>query len=142
MSLRLLRCFSIALGCLIAIGSLATALDFRGTLAVGRKITIFGVFHSTPHHLIHFLAFGLLALLARLPARTLQQRLVGLAAPICLGFAIELFQSFTNVHGFEFLDLQDDIVAALAGYVLGEGCLFAAFLGRKQTTRARLSIDQ
>lgn len=73
----------------------------------------------TPHRLYHLVSFGSTALLLLLVASTRAAEIKAVAATILLGTTLEITQ-YAISHGvlFEWWDIRDDTLGALAAYLL------------------------
>jgi len=127
-SLSALVCISIILASL-------GPFPLRNALPMTTTINLFGCLQLTVHRLTHFVAFGLQALTLTLIGRQRWQRLLCLAATIGFGCLIEAFEFMSSTNIFEFSDVRDDSLAALAGFVIGEALLLSAFHDPKGRTR-------
>ncbi len=128
----LLRNFAVLFCGLILIGSLGP-FDFRGPW-LGAKVGFFGMFHLTPHRVMHFSAFGILAAVLTLSGSRIRDRLFGLAMAISFGVLIEVLEFLSTTNKFEYWDVRDDALAAFLGFALAEAFLLAASAARSKPT--------
>lgn len=87
------------------------------------RIQIFGAWYTTPHALMHILAFGLLAVLAWLISQRWTLRLSAIAGALLLGLAIEWLQLkvYPGIK-FETWDLCNDAAGVCLGVLIAYGC--------------------
>ena len=71
------------------------------------------------HRIMHFFAFGALALLLVIATGKTKSRLLVTAAVVAFGFGIEYAQYRIFAGVFEWWDLRDDTLGAIAGFVIG-----------------------
>jgi hypothetical protein len=85
-----------------------------------RHIRIYGIWYTTPHTLVHIVAFGLLGNLAWAISRRWPLRAAGITGALVLGLAIEWLQlkSYPNII-FETWDLRSDAIGVGLGVLLG-----------------------
>jgi surface polysaccharide O-acyltransferase-like enzyme len=97
---------------LIVIGSFlpGDAKEFIGTRDKSDS------FHalSVPHHIWHFFAFGLIALLASVLSRSIRDQLQMLCGILLLALVIEFAQASIFTAAIEWWDLRDDLCGILA----------------------------
>jgi hypothetical protein len=111
----------------ITLGSLGCLNVKNGPLLSSKgHFEVFGLFRLTFHRIVHFVAFGSLAILLSLIGRRIQHRLVALAAVIGFGLLIEILEFRLSTNKFEVWDVKDDALAACVGYALVEVYMFVA----------------
>jgi hypothetical protein len=97
----------------------------RAKHAVSTGVQISVSKHSSPrvvipprHRILHFLSFGLLALLLVLPAPDVNSRLLVTLAVAALGLGIECAQHCIFGNNFEWWDVRDDSLGAIGAFFI------------------------